>query len=197
MPLISKVAVLGILIAAAACAAAPSSADSNTRRVVSTLGFSFLPPMGSDWKEQFESQQITYLKRTDPAKASFYMGALEGKLRSKLATTEELVAFVRAKKDQWGTEGRYSEPETSFAVEDGDKSCVRYRMKGNDRNAKNKGEHDFLVVLAVGRFCVHPKDRSNAVDIYYSARYAPTFDPKALIADGETFVQSLRIQEVR
>lgn len=191
----TRIAVFGLLIATVSLAALASSAESDSRRVFSTLGFSFLPPHGPDWKEQFENQQITYFKETDPGKVSFYMGALEGKLRSKLATKDDLVAFVRAKKDQWGTDGRYSDTSTSFSIEEGNDSCVQYRMKANDRNAKNKGDNAFLVLQAIGRFCVHPKDRSSAVDIYYSLRYAPAFDPTALIPEGETFVQSLRIED--
>lgn len=178
-------------------AALASLADSDGHRVISAYGFSFLPPQGSGWHERFENQQITYFKETDPAEVSFFMGALDGKLRSKLTTNDELVAFVRSKKDQWGSDGRYSDISVSFTIDNDTKSCVRYRMKAHDRYAKNKGDNAFLIMQSIGQFCVHPKDRSNAVDIYYSVRYVPSFDPKSLIAEGEVFLNSLRIQNPR
>lgn len=178
--------------------AAQGIAPTETRqRVVSTLGFSFVPPQGPNWSEQFGKNQSTYLKKTDPAIVSFYAGALEGKLRSQLTDKDALVAFVRSKKDQWGNDSRYSNISTSFQIEEKNDSCVRYRMAAHDRDAKNKGSNPFLLMQAVGRFCVHPQDRANAVDMFYSIRHVPIFDPGKLSTEGETFVQSLAFEKPR
>ncbi len=165
------------------------------QRISSTNGFSFQPPQGDNWLEEFGKNQITYLKQTDPRKVSFYVGAVEGKLRARPSTKEDLVAFVRSKKDVWGNDDRYSSTSASFKVEDKNESCIRYRLSAHDRDARNKSTHDFLIMHANGRFCLHPQDRAVAVDLYYSVRHAPTFDPKALMIEGEAFVQSLKFDK--
>lgn len=181
------------VVAGLAVAAAPSEPSplQSQQRVSSAYELSFLPPQGSNWFEQLGENQITYFKRTDPKTVSFYAGTLVGKLRSKLSTKEVLVAFVRSKKDQWGNDGRYSETSSSFQVEDKNESCVRYQLSAHDLGANNKAGHDFLMMQTTGRFCVHPQDRTVAVDIYYSVRHVPQFDPKDFIAEGEAFLQSL------
>ena len=166
-------------------------------RIFSTLGFSFLPPQGTNWREQFGKNEITYLKQTDPRAVSFYVGAIEGKLRSALLSKEALIAFVRSKKDQWGNDGRYANMSSSFQIEDRNDSCVRYRLSAHDRNAPNRGSHEFLLMQVTGRFCLHPQSRETAVDIYYSARHVPRFDPKGLTIEGEEFLQSLQFSAQR
>jgi len=164
----------------------------NRERVFSTHGFSFLPPQGANWLEQFGRNEITYLKQTDPRTVSFYAGAIEGRLRSTLSNKEALIAFVRSKKDKWGDDGRYSKVSSSFQIEDQQVSCVRYRLSASDRNAPNRGSNAFLSMRVDGRFCLHPQDKNVAVDLYYSARHVPQFDPKDLIDEGEKFLQSLQ-----
>jgi hypothetical protein len=164
----------------------------NKQRVFSTDGFSFLPPQGSKWLEEFDKNQITYFKQTDLNVVSFYAGTLQGRLRSKLSTKKALLAFIRIKKDEWGKDARYFDTSSSFQIEDKNESCVRYQLSAHDRGAKNKAGHDFLLMHANGRFCVHPQDSSAVVDIYYSLRHIPQFNPKDLIAEGEIFLQSLQ-----
>ena len=196
MPLITKfiAVIVATVVSGLAMAAAPSEPSplQSRQRVSSTHGLSFLPPQGNNWLEQFGENQITYLKRTNPKMVTFYAGVLEGKLRSKLPTKESLVAFVRSKKDEWGNDGRFSDTSSSFQIEGKNESCVRYQLSAHDRGANNKAGLDFFVMQASGRFCVHPKDRTVAVDIYYSVRYVPQFDPKEFIAEGEEFLQSLQ-----
>ncbi|MBZ0170521.1 hypothetical protein MELA_01255 [Candidatus Methylomirabilis lanthanidiphila] len=188
---------LAIVLAGFAIRASASDFVPRTsrERIFSTNGFSFLPPQGSTWLEKFGKSEITYLKKTDSRMVSFYVGALEGRLRSTLESKEALVAFVRSKKEQWGEPGRYSDTSSSFAIEDENDSCVRYRLSASDRNAPNKGSHEFLVMRVIGRFCQHPQDKSAAVDVFYSARYVPAFDAKELFAEGEQFLQSLQFSK--
>jgi len=201
MPLSTRTAAavaLALLSGLPASFAAPDADLVNDpKRVVSTLGFSFLPPEGPSWSEQFETHQITYLKKTDPSLVSFYTAAVEGRLRSSLTTKDELVAFVRSKKDQWGDGARFSSISTSFQVEEKNDSCVRYRLSAHDRDAKNKGKHELLEMRTVGRFCTHPHDKGAGVDVFYSVRHVPAFDPKNLVSEGEAFLQSLRFEKTR
>jgi hypothetical protein len=196
MNLITKfiaVAIATVLAELAVAATPPDFSPLRDRqRIHSTHGISILPPQGSDWLEQFGENQISYLKQTDTKTVSFFAGALEGTLQSKLLTKEALLAFVRSKKDKWGNDGRYSDTSSSFQVESENESCVRYQLSAHDRGAINKADHNFLVMETFGRFCVHPQDRTVAVDIYYSVRHVPQFAPKDFIIEGEDFLQGLQ-----
>ena len=187
--------------AVAACAQLTGTPDAvpltDRQRIFSTHGFSFLPPQQSGWLEKFEKHQITFQKVTDPATVSFYTQAIEGKFpETETPSTEsELVAFVRSKKDDWGPDkGLFTNQSSSIAIEESEKSCVSYRVSAHDRATKHKGHHEFLVLHTVGRFCLHPQDRTAAVDIYYSVRHIPNFDATALFDEGEAFVKSLQFQ---
>lgn len=165
-------------------------------RIHSSNGFSFLPLRGSGWTEEFGESEILYLKKTDARTVSFYAGALEGQIVSQLDTDAALIAFVRAKKDQWGVEGRYFGTSSSFRIEERHGSCVRYRLWAKDQGAKNKEGLAFLTMQAFGRFCVHPENRTKAVDIYYSVRHPPDFDTRSFFVEGETFLDSLQFDRL-
>jgi hypothetical protein len=182
-----------LALALAVTLAAPAGQGIARERVLSTYGFSFLPPAGDEWTEKFEGGNVLYLKRTDPKRVSFFAGATDGEVRVPLATKEELASYVRLMKEQWGGDTkRYVNTSASFFIEGQDETCVQYRLSAHDRKAKNKGGHPFLVMHTVGRLCLRPHDRAAAADIYYSVRHTPTFDPKELIAEGEAFIRSLQ-----
>ena len=187
-----------VLLAAVAAGCAPQPPETlgqsalEASRIFSPTGFSFLPPQGSSWTEKFEEQQIIYLKDTDPKVVSFYTGALQGPLRAAPPDEETLIALVRKKKNEPGPAGRYFDETSTFHMNEQQESCVRYALSAKDRGASNLGDHDFLIMLSVGKFCVHPENRSQAVDIYYSLRYSPGFDPQKFVAEGEKFIGSLQ-----
>lgn len=192
---LSTVAFLALAAILVGCA--PSAEDTDRRkpaadRIHSSTGFSFLPPPGDSWTEKFGENEIIYLKQTDPEVVSFFAGALEGQLASDLEDKDALVTFVQARKDQWGNDGRYSNTTSSFQVDVLQGSCVRYQLSARDRGARNLGRHEFLVMTTVGKFCLHPEDPQAAVDIYYSVRHAPAFDPRAYVLEGEDFLRSLQ-----
>lgn len=185
-----------VLLALATGCAQSTEEDARSKigddRVHSSNGFSFLPPQGGDWTEEFGETEIMYLKQTDRRTVSFYAGALEGEIVSQVDTTEALVNFVRTKKDQWGAEGRYFDTSSSFRIDDAYRSCVRYELSANDRGATNVGNLDSLKMQVLGRFCVHPGDSTKAVDIYYSVRHPPSFNAAPYLAEGEKFLDSLQ-----
>jgi hypothetical protein len=161
-------------------------------RISSSHGFSFLPPQGNNWRERFNPNTITYLKQTDSRTVSFFAEAIEGRLRSAPPNKEALIALVRSKKDAWGTDGRFSNTSASFEIEAQQDSCVRYKLTANDRGAPNKAAHPHLLMQTLGRFCIHPKTKAAAVDLYYSVRYLPGFDPRDLLSEGEEFLKGLQ-----
>jgi hypothetical protein len=184
-----------ILIVVAAACGQPTTARptrQSRERVFSPRGFSFLPPQGANWREEFGTREVTYSKITDPQTVTFFTGAVEGSLRSALPDSASLLAFVRSKKDDWGNDHRYANTSATFDIEPDQQSCVRYQLSADDREARNRGSREALLMRVVGRFCLHPQDRAAAVDIYYSARYVPSFDPATLVNEGEAFLRSLQ-----
>lgn len=160
----------------------------------SAMGFELLPPPGQHWSEQFDNNQLIFSKRTDPASVTFYAGAVATRLEAPFGDMRALLAFVRSTKDQWGDDGRFSDISTSFVPDSRPGSCVRYRMKANDRGANNRNGHAFLLVHTAGRFCTHPENPQLAVDMFYSTRHVPGYDPKDFHAEGEVFVDGLRFR---
>lgn len=194
--MITRLAVICVIALAAGCERAHTaeSQPPSRMRVQSTDGFSFLPPHGGDWTEEFDRCQISYSKRTDPSKVSFYALAGNCKLDSPLREPEDVVEFVRKRKDEWGTDGRFTDIETSFIPEAANPLCVRYRMDVHDNGANNKGDHPYLIVKVVGRFCKSRHDPKAIVDLSYSVRHVPGYDDSAYRAEGEAFLDSLRIE---
>ena len=119
-------------------------------------------------------------------------GAVEGQTRGTYGSADELVAFVRGKKSQWGSDARYRNIEESYAVEGEQSNCVRYRLYAEDTQAKARGAYSSLSLLSVGLFCLHPRMRKHAVDLYYSIRHAPDFGVVELEAEGEALLSSLQ-----
>jgi len=159
----------------------------------STLGFSFAPPSGHGWYEKFGATEIIFFKNTNPTNLSFYTGVVEGKMQTVLADNNDLLKFVKAKKDQWGSDtGRYRNITSKFLVaENVGLFCIGYELSAEDHKAKNLGANKFMILRTKGVFCLHPKNKRHAVDIYYSARHIPAFDYISLMNEGETFIKSL------
>jgi hypothetical protein len=161
-------------------------------RICSTLGFSFEPPNGSKWRTGFGTTVIQFYRTLDPFRATMHAGAVEGQTRGTYGSADELVVFVRGMKSQWGSDGRYRNIKELYTVEGEQSNCVRYRLYAEDTGANSRGAYPSLPLLSVGRFCLHPKVRTHAVDLYYSIRHAPDFGVVELEAEGEALLGSLQ-----
>lgn len=177
----------------AACAEPTNTDPSRARgaRIHSSNGFSFMPPQGDRWTEEWSDNQILYVRDTEDRTTSFYVGALEGLTRVTWADSSELLAFVREKKAQWGDPDRYVNTTSAFDIEVQHPSCVRYALKADDLGARNAGNASHLVLQGIGRYCRHPDRPDAVVDLYYSIRHAPDTDVGRFIAEGEAFLDSL------
>lgn len=187
--------VFALLVALHLCGCS-RAAPLSTKPIHSTLGFSFVPPPGVDWTETFGKSVIEYDKKTNPAVATFMAGALEIKLDAPLRDQAALLDFVRSKKDQWGSDERFSAIDTSFVAEPGNTNCVRYQMNMHDNGANIRKDLPFLIMQIAGRFCTHPAHPASAVDIFYTMRHVPAFDDAVFKAEGNAFLYSLRIDAV-
>jgi hypothetical protein len=70
-------------------------------------------------------------------------------------------------------------------------------MTAHDHGAKNRGSHPYLLMWAAGRFCTHPNNPNAAVDLYYSTRHIPHYDARALNAEGDSFLDSLALDDAQ
>ena len=187
---------IAMVAAVASCAPAKKIYNLPTRdlqRISSTTGFSFLPPQADGWSEEAGQgpNQVLYFKQTDLKEVSFYAGALEGQLAPTFSDEEAFVEFVQSKKDVWGDDKRFADVASQFYIEDEQRSCVRYSLSAKDGHANNIGPHAYMVMLAAGRFCQHPSNKTSSVDIYYSVRHAPNYEVTDLVAEGEAFLNGL------
>jgi hypothetical protein len=197
--MIARIFMAGLMALSAGCTRTDASEAPSPGggRIRSTLGFSLLPPPGKDWTEEFSNDKHEFSKKTDPSVVTFLAGAMDVKLHTPLPDREAMAAFVRAKKDDWGTDSRYSDVSTSFLPDAQLPSCVRYRMTVHDHGAHNRGNHAFLSMHIAGRFCTHPQNPNAAVDIFYSTRQIPEYDANDLHAEGEAFIDSLAFETPR
>lgn len=124
---------------------------------------------------------------------TFFAGALELTLVAPPLDQAALTEFVRTKKDEWGSDGRYSAIQNSFAAEPAHATCVRYRMTVHDNAANTRKDLPFLILQVAGRLCTHPGNPASAVDMFYTMRHIPTFDDAAFKAEGNAFLDSLSI----
>jgi hypothetical protein len=156
------------------------------------LGFSFEPPDGLLWKTTFDKTAIQFSRKLDPNLATMYAGAVEGQTSGSYNSADELVAFVRKMKSAWGSDGRYQNIKESYKVEGEQSNCVRYRLYAEDTRANVPGVASWLPLLSNGIFCLHPRSRKNAVDLFYSIRRTPSFATADLEAEGESLLRSLK-----
>jgi hypothetical protein len=69
----------------------------NRKPRISTLGFSFTPPPGIDWLEEFGDSSIKYVKKMNPSLGTFYGMANEFQTNEKFATPDSFKDWITKK----------------------------------------------------------------------------------------------------
>lgn len=166
--------------------------------ITSSLGFSFVPPEGNNWYEKFGEDQITYYKKINPSTGSMFGGAKEYRTQKTFAAPEEFRQWLSDRRNPQGTPSRYRTISAKYIIESkAGPFCVRYIEEYEDRGAKNFFGQTFLVLNNYGITCLHPQKPDSVVDIYYSYRHPPNNRSDSLMSEGESFVNSLKILEVK
>lgn len=166
--------------------------------IISSLGFSFVPPGGNNWYEKFGEDQITYYKKINPTTGSMFGGAKEYRTRTVFATPEEFRQWLSGRRNPKDSPSRYRTINAKYILESKTGPfCVKYVEEYQDRGAKNLSGHPFLVLMNYGITCLHPQKPDSVVDIYYSYRHPPNNRSDSLMSEGESFVNSLKILEVK
>ena len=166
--------------------------------IISSLGFSFVPPGGNNWYEKFGEDQINYYKKINPTTGSMFGGAKEYRTRTEFATPEEFRQWLSGRRNPKDASSRYRTTSAKYFLESKTGPfCVKYVEEYQDSGAKNLFGHPFLVVMNYGITCLHPQKPDSVVDIYYSYRHPPDNRSDSLMSEGESFVNSLKILEVK
>jgi len=161
---------------------------------ISSLGFSFIPPPGANWVEEFGENEIKYIKQIDPAISTLFGGATELQTQLTFATPEKFREYITAKRKPTESVPRFTNTKASYSLEPSIAPfCVRYKEQFEDRGAKNRYGRPFLVVFNHGIICLHPENPKVSVDIYYSYRYPPDKIDKGIMSEGEEFINSLKM----
>lgn len=166
--------------------------------IISSLGFSFVPPGGNNWYEKFGEDQIIYYKKINPTTGSMFGGANEYRTRTEFATPEVFRQWLSGRRSQKDDSLRYRTIRAKYILESKTGPfCVKYVEEYEDSGAKNLMGHPFLILMNYGITCLHPQSRNSVVDIYYSYRYPPNNRSNSLMSEGESFVNSLKILELK
>jgi len=166
--------------------------------IISSLGFSFVPPGGDNWYEEFKEGRINYYKKMNPSMGSMLGGATEYRTKMTFSTPDEFRQWLASRRNPQDTPPRYRTRNAKYILEPQiGPFCVRYIEEYEDSEAKNLLGQKFLVLFNFGVTCVHPQSPDAIVDIYYSYRYPPDNRNSGLVSEGESFVNSLKVLEVK
>ena len=170
----------------------------NRDPIISSIGFSFVPPGGNNWYEKFGEDQITYYKKINPSTGSMFGGAKEYRTQTAFATPEEFRHWLSDRRNPKDASSCYRTISAKYILESKTGPfCVRYAEEYEDRGAKNLFGHPFLVIMNYGITYLHPQRPDSVVDIYYSYRHPPDNMSASLMSEGESFVNSLKVLEVK
>lgn len=161
-------------------------------------GYEFTAPPGSGWFELKREKHYVYFgKRLSSPTHSFIAVVLAAPMEDAFETVE---AFRDNVARQLGANhGDARSKITGISVETETSSgpyCVRYRTQTEDRGAANARGRP-LTAETFGLSCIHPSDKTLAIDLSYTERGLPTETGTLLRDEGEAFIRSLRFLPAR
>ena len=161
-------------------------------------GYEFTAPPGSGWFELKREKHYVYFgKRLSSPTHSFIAVVLAAPIEESFETVE---AFRDHVARQLGANlGDVRSKITAVSVETDTSSasyCVRYRTQAEDRGAANARGRP-LTAETFGLSCIHPSDKTLAIDLSYTERGLPTETGTLLRDEGEAFIRSLRFLPAR
>jgi len=163
-----------------------------------SLGFSILPPPGSNWYEKLRDNSLIYLKKNQPDSYAIYTQATEIILEHPISKEKELVEYVRKSKNVDIKSGRYKNYTSQYSTKNSpSQQCVRYNNNFEDHGVKNLTKETFVIVKSSGLFCLHPETPGVGVDLYYFERSLSGADNMSYKNEGEQFLSSLNFNTIR
>jgi len=156
-------------------------------------GYEFMPPPGSGWFEMRREKHYVYFgKRLSSQTHSFIAVVLAAPVDDSFETVEAFRDHVARQLAANPGDGR---SKVNIAAVEAEPSagplCVRYRTQTEDRRAVYARGRP-LLAETLGLSCIHPADKTLAIDLSYTERGLPTESGTFLRDEGEAFIRSLR-----
>lgn len=161
-------------------------------------GFAILPPRGVGWFEMKRDRHYVYFgKRLSSPTHSFIAVALSAPVSETFETVQAFRNHVARQLADSTRDQRNLVIGTATEIDAGaGPFCIRYVTKTEDRGAANaKGRT--LMVETAGVSCLHPDQKSIAIDVSYTERGLPAETGTLLRDEGEHFVRSLKFTPPR
>jgi hypothetical protein len=167
----------------------------------SSLGFSIVPPPGSDWYETHKDDSLMYVKKTHDKGYLIYTKATEIHLAADTFKTTDFMEYVRNIKELELEDSRYR--NVSFEL-DSERSlspnCARYTLKYEDRGPANTQDSSTFAALEnSGLYCMHPDTPGVGIDMFYVERRTKGLrgmEPTSYRREGQQFLDGLEFQQL-
>lgn len=183
------------------------STGSNARNVTplndrkprqSTLGFTFVPPPGNNWLEEFKDDTVLYMKATSNKTNSFFASATEFHTKTPFPTANDFLNFVKSSRIPKTSSERFKNAQWQYKLDlNFAPFCVRYHEKYEDHGTKYLNKRKYLIVENFGLFCLHLENKEVGVNIYYSERYEEGYENLSLHKEGYEFINSLKFIPIK
>ncbi|NBR29975.1 MAG: hypothetical protein EBT83_16435 [Betaproteobacteria bacterium] len=156
-------------------------------------GYEFMPPPGSGWFEMKREKHYVYFgKRLSSQTHSFIAVVLAAPVDDPFETAESFRDHVARQLAANPGDARSKMTVAAVEVEPvSGPMCVRYRTQAEDRGAPYARGRP-LLTETIGLTCIHPADKTLAVDLSYTERGLPTETGTLMRDEGEAFIRSLR-----
>lgn len=160
----------------------------------STLGFSIVPPPGSDWYEKLDKNSLIYVKINDLHKQYVILSkAREIRLKKKLLNPADIQSYVKREKEKDMVSSSFKEPKLFFQVEESlPEVCIRYIQNYQDHGVKGLRGGNYVKVDIQGIFCRHPDNTKVAIDLSYMEKSLSNAQVPSYGNEGEKFLASLK-----
>ena len=171
----------------------PYYAVRNYEPRVSSLGFSIVPPPGSNWFEKLQDDSLHYVKVNKAHKRYVIQSeAREVHLGKNLEAPEEIQNYVQQEKNNSVALPDVKKPNLTVHIEESfSRKCVRYHQHYQDHGVKGLSKQRYVNVDTEGLFCLHPNNGSVAIDINYVEKSLSNTRVTSYSSEGETFLASL------
>lgn len=159
----------------------------------SSLGFSIVPPPGSNWFEKLEKDSLYYVKINKLHKQyAILTEAREVRLNKEMSDALEIQDYVKNEIEKSLVSSKYKNPNlTVKAKTTPSDKCVRYTKYYEDHGMKGLGGSRYVNVDTQGLFCLHPSKSKVAIDLNYVEKSLSDTKVTSFSNEGEKFLASL------
>ncbi len=160
--------------------------------LLSTLGFSIIPPPGKNWYESHQDQSLLFLKLGKNRSYAITTKATEIVLNKKFAHQNDFMNYVKKIKKLHRKGKNFVNASSVFSwKENNSPYCIRYQQDYEDHNVKNLRHNKYVKVKNIGLVCMHPEFPKVGIDISYLEKFISGTHSPSHRDEGEKFLSSL------